>query len=181
MSLDITNLKKKAEVYKTVVSNTDIYRQQWPELKKYLMEQLTAIINEIQIKAQVSNVDKLENLESVILDFGKTSSGISEHFEDSGVKRTMIKSNGSLIYQQLFNGKIMVMVLPPSIEGYGEPKPPKSLEILRPEELQPTNIVSHIEVLLKEVIDWEDYDDNEPSKPSIGFQPIGFSNGKSQE
>jgi hypothetical protein len=35
-------------------------------------------------------------------------------------------------------------------------------------------------MLLKEVIDWEDYDDNEPAKSAIGFQPIGF-NGNSTE
>ena len=55
-------------------------------------------------------------IESVVLDLGRSSSGISENLEDTDVKRTMIKSNGALIYQQLFNGKVMVMITAPFIE-----------------------------------------------------------------
>ena len=95
--------------------------------------------------------------------------------EDTDIKRIMIKTNGALVYQQLFNGKIMIMIVSPSIEGYGEPKPPKMMEILRPEELKTPFILRHIEAFLKDITEWEDYDDDEPQKPNNAFSPIGFN------
>jgi hypothetical protein len=69
----------------------------------------------------------------------------------------------------------MVMIVLPYIEGYGEPRPPKNVEILRPEELKQGFILRHVEEFLKDVTDWEDYDDDQPAKPVIGFNaPIGF-------
>ena len=49
---------------------------------------------------------------------------------------------------------------------------PRMIEILRPDELKIPFIVRHVETLLKEITEWEDYDDEEPSKTAIGFQPI---------
>ncbi|MBK9255714.1 MAG: hypothetical protein IPM42_09530 [Saprospiraceae bacterium] len=138
-------------------------------------------LKEIIIQTKLNNGvvlerDNVENLESVVLDLGRSSSGISENMEGSGVKRTMIKSNGSLIYQQLFNGKIMVMILSPHIEGYGQPKPPMSLEILRPDELREPFIIRHMEAFLRDITDWEDFDDDEPIKnTNNSFSPIGFN------
>jgi hypothetical protein len=180
MQNELTSLQIKAEAYKTVLENTIQYRKQWPEVKAMITSTLTEIMKQLDIKSEIKSVDKIQNLESVVLDLGKSSSGIVENIEDSGVHRTMVKNNGAIIYQQLFNGKIMIMVLGPSIEGYGEPKPPKTLEILRPDEVTLPFLIKHVDFLLKEVVEWEDYDDNEPSKSKIGFQPIGFG-GKEVE
>jgi hypothetical protein len=168
-------LASRVASYKAVLENTATYRKAWHDMvKPLLLDSLNTTLKEVGLTAEVKVQEKLQNLEAVVVDLGKTSSGISEVIENSGVHRTMIKNNGALIYQQLFNGKIMVMVLPPSIEGYGEPKAPRSLEILRPHELNPSLLNKHLETLLKEVIDWEDYDDDEPSKQNIGFNPIGY-------
>jgi hypothetical protein len=178
MSLELGALMAKAEAYKTVLDNTVVNREQWhASLKPMIKATLEEIIHQTQIKAVVNTQSKIENLESMVLDLGRSSSGISEYIEGSGVKRTMIKTNGSLIYQQLFNGKIMVMIIAPFIEGYGEPKAPKTLQILRPHELTQKSILGHAELLFKEIIAWEDFDDDEPSKMSNGFQPIGFNRG----
>jgi hypothetical protein len=138
------------------------------------------MLNELKektgLQGEIKINDKIENLESIVFDLGRSSSGISENVQDSGIKRTMVKSNGALVYQQLFNGKVIVMIASPYIEGYGEPKPPMTLEILRPEEFKPPYIVRHLEILLTEITDWEDYDDDQPNKKPIGFQPIGFNN-----
>lgn len=182
MALDMGSLISKAHAYKGILENTITYRMEWHNvLKPLIKETLKDIISNTQIKGEVKEQNKIENLEAVILDLGRSSSGISENIDDSGVKRTMIKSNGSLIYQQLFNGKIMVMIMSPSIEGYGEPKAPRMLEILRPNELKAPFILRHFEDMLKEIIDWEDYDDDQPSKANIGFQPIGFNNREEME
>ena len=124
-------------------------------------------------KSEVEVQDNIENLEAVVLNLGRSASGISENLENTDIKRAMIKSNGALIYQQLFNGKVMIMIVSPYIEGYGEPKPPKPLEILRPEELSQSFIIRHVETFLKDITEWEDYDDDEPSSKHA-FNPIGF-------
>jgi hypothetical protein len=71
--------------------------------------------------------------------------------------------------------KIMVMIVSPHIEGYGDPKPPLSLEILRPDELKVPFILRHIETFLRDITEWEDYDDEQPTKTGQGFNPIGFN------
>lgn len=176
--MDTGTLLSKVNKYKQVLLNTELYRKAWhDDIKPMLISTLQEIIEQADLpKAEVIIRDNIENLESVILDLGRSSSGISENLEGSGVKRTMIKSNGSLIYQQLFNGKIMIMLVSPHIEGYGQPKPPLSLEILRPDELTAPFIIRHMQAFLKDITDWEDYDDDQPQKSnSIGFNPIGFS------
>lgn len=181
MAIDFGTLLVKANAYKHVLQNTIDYRHQWAStIKPLLKEGLGEIIAATELKADIKFQENIENLEAVVLDLGKSSSGISESLEDSGVKRTMVKNNGALIYQQLFNGKVMVMILSPYIEGYGEPKPPKSLEILRPDELNKSFIIRHMELFLKDITEWEDFDDDQPSKSNIGFNPIGFHNNTNQ-
>ncbi|MCB0646904.1 MAG: hypothetical protein KDC49_09580 [Saprospiraceae bacterium] len=177
MAIDLGTLLVKANAYKHVLQNTEDYRHQWPAtIKPLLKESLDEIIAAAELKADVKFQENIENLEAVILDLGKSSSGISESLEDSGVKRTMVKNNGALIYQQLFNGKIMVMLMSPYIEGYGDPKPPKTIEILRPDELNKSFIIRHMELFLKDITEWEDFDDDQPVKNNTGFNPIGFHN-----
>lgn len=173
--MDFGSLIVRANAYKSVLENTQRYRQAWhEEIKPLLLKNLEIIVEKIDIKAEIKEVNNIENLEAVILDLGKSSSGITENLEDTDIKRTMVKLNGALIYQQLFNGKIMVMISSPHIDGYGEPNPPRNLEILRPDELKEPFVVRHVELLLKEITEWEDFDDDQPQKTSIGFNPIGF-------
>ncbi|MBK6783359.1 MAG: hypothetical protein IPG79_06030 [Saprospiraceae bacterium] len=171
------NLSSKIIRYKQVLENTVNYRLEWHnDVKPMLLKELNHVLKALELpKAEVLEKNNIENLEAVVLDLGRTSSGITENLEDTGVKRTMIKSNGSLIYQQLFNGKIMVMIMSPHIEGYGEPKPPLSLEILRPDELKVPFVIRHAETFLRDITEWEDYDDEQPNKTGQGFNPIGFN------
>ncbi|MFZ1749130.1 MAG: hypothetical protein WAU01_03020 [Saprospiraceae bacterium] len=181
--MDIGTLIVKINKYRQVLDNTIAYRKAWHnEVKPMLVTTLKEILKQADLKrAEVEVRDNIENLEAVVLDLGRSSSGIAENVEDSGVKRTMIKSNGSLMYQQLFNGKIMVMIMSPHIEGYGQPKPPQSLEILRPDELQSPFIIRHMEAFLKDITEWEDFDDEEQKTPTSGFNPIGFNSSQIQE
>ncbi|MEO1438261.1 MAG: hypothetical protein AAFV80_22155, partial [Bacteroidota bacterium] len=109
----------------------------------------------------------LENLEAVVLSLGDIKSGMSKKVNNS-ISRDLIKHNGSLIYQQLFNGKVIVLINYPAIENYGQPRPPKTIGIYRPEEIQPPFFIRHLEEFMREVTNWEDYDDDEPHK-KIGF------------
>jgi hypothetical protein len=178
--IDLTSLMVRFRKYKDVLSNTEKHRALWQEHAKPLIQDM---LKKVSKTAELSNAevivrDNVENLEVVALDLGRMASGISEKMEDTGIKRMMIKSNGSLIYQQLFNGKIMVMVVRPHIEGYGQPLPPLNLEILRPDEVTAEQLVKHLEVFLQNITDWEDFDDEEQRSSSMGFNPIGFKTDK---
>ncbi|MFT6334669.1 MAG: hypothetical protein ACJATI_001412 [Halioglobus sp.] len=175
MALDLGTLVSKANDYKQILENTQEYRKNWDKkMKPVILKTLKEIIKQTGIKGKISKQDNIENLEAIVLDLGRSASGISENLENTDIKRAMIKSNGALIYQQLFNGKVMIMTVSPYIEGYGEPKPPKPLEILRPEELSEGFIIRHMETFLKEITEWEDYDDDEPTQKDA-FNPIGFN------
>jgi hypothetical protein len=175
MALDIGTLASKANDYKQILENTIEYRKKWDKsMKPVIMKTLKEILKQTGIKGKINEQANIENLEAIVLDLGRSASGISENLENTDIKRAMIKSNGALIYQQLFNGKVMIMTVSPYIEGYGEPKPPKPLEILRPDELTAAFIIRHVEVFLKEITEWEDYDDDEPSQKAA-FNPIGFN------
>ena len=172
--MDIAKLHEKVNAYKRVLENTINYRQEWNDkTRRFIGDTLRDIVQQTGLKASVTEKNNIENLEAVVLDLGRSSSGIAENVDDTDVKRIMVKNNGSLIYQQLFNGKIMVMLVSPHIEGYGETKRPLSLEILRPAELLTSSIYQHVKDLLEDITEWEDYDDDDP-KTKLPFQPIGF-------
>jgi len=177
MKLDIGTILSKTNTYKSILKNTEDYRKVWKDdMKKMIMDTLSYINKEADLGAEVILKDNIDNMEAIVLDLGRVHSGLSERIEDTDIKKTIIKTQGALVYQQLFNGKVMIMIIYPYIEGYGEPKPPKNLEILRPEELKQSFILRHVELLLKEITEWEDYDDDEPSKSVIGFNNhIGFT------
>lgn len=175
--MDFGNIITRVNKYKQILQNTEDYRSAWEsKIKPMLNTTLSQFISTADLpKAKIIMRDNIENLEAVILDLGNSSSGLYENIENTEMKRIMVKSNGSLIYQQLFNGKIMIMLQSPNIEGYGEPKPPVPLEILRPDELTTPFIIRHLELFLKDITDWEDFDDDQPQKSkAIGFTPSGF-------
>src|SRR5690606_1729694 len=113
-----------------------------------------------------------QNPETVVPGLGVVPRGIYEPVGDK-FKKKLYKSNGMLIFQQLYNGKIIVMMGYPHIEEVANPKPPKTLEIIRPEELTDGYMLRYLETFFTEIIGWEDYDDDIPQK--IGFN-AGFQN-----
>ncbi|MBX2815686.1 MAG: hypothetical protein KTR24_06805 [Saprospiraceae bacterium] len=170
--MELHNVQAKVKQYQAILENTSQYRKDWQNVtRKMITDNLQMIIDETGLPAQIDHQDNLLNLEAIALTLGQTNSGIAEDLGKT--KRHLIKSNGALVYQQLFNGKIMISIFFPFIEGLAQPKQPKMIEILRPEELKPPFLIRHVETLLKEVITWEDYDDDVPQKIgfSMGFQP----------
>ncbi|MEZ4983784.1 MAG: hypothetical protein R2795_01900 [Saprospiraceae bacterium] len=169
MNQELNNLNRKVARYNEVLDNTHKYREVWiTELNQFILDQLNYIMGEVGLDATVEVRADLENLEAIELSLGTVRSGMS-HRVNEHVQRDLIKHNGSLVYQQLFNGKIMVLIQYPYIEGYGEPRPPKTIAIYRPEELKEPFFIRHIEEFIQEITLWEDYDDDEPHQ-RIGFQ-----------
>ena len=169
MDAELNNLKRKVDLYHEVLKNTKAYRKVWEEeLSQKILDQLNYIIGQVALDAQVEVRSELENLEAIDLSLGTVRSGMFQRVNDT-IQRDLIKHNGSLVYQQLFNGKVLVLIQYPHIEGYGEPRPPKTIAIYRPEELKDPYFIRHVEEFLQEITLWEDYDDEEPYQ-RIGFQ-----------
>jgi len=171
--MELNNLKNKVAYYQAIVKNTRAYREAWANgLEDFITKTLTEVAKEINLEAKVTTKSDFENLEAIVFSLGDVKSGMYQEVNDN-IKRHLIKHNGSLVYQQLFNGKIMVIINLPFIENYGEPQPPKTLAIYRPEEIQEPFLIRHIEELISALTAWEDYDDDKPT-PNTG-QRIGFN------
>jgi len=169
LDTEIFNLQRKVDQYKEVLQNTVKYREDWKaSLREKIRSILQHLIAATRLEAEVVIRSEIENLEAVVLTLGTTKSGMFQKVSEE-VHRDLIKHNGSLVYQQLFNGKVIVLINYPFIENYGQPRPPKTIAIYRPEELKEPYFVRHTEELIQEITTWEDYDDDEPNK-KIGFQ-----------
>jgi len=168
MDTQLFNLKRKVNQYKEALNNTQNYRQAWKNgLKDGIIQTLEHLNTECELGAKIEVKEEMENLNAIVMSLGESKSGMyTEVGED--VERHLIKHNGSLVYQQLFNGKIIVLINYPFIENYGRPSPPKTVAIYRPEELTEPFYLRHVEEFVTEITKWEDYDDDEPTK-RIGF------------
>ena len=179
MDIELHNLRRKVTQYNEVLRNTQRYRKMWvEELSQKILDQLNYIIGQVGLEAQVEVRSDVENLEAIDLTLGTVRSGMSHRVNDH-IQRDLIKHNGALVYQQLFNGKIVVLIQYPYIEGYGEPRAPKTISIYRPEELKDPYFIRHVEEFIQEVTLWEDYDDDQPHQ-RIGFQ-LNFGNSTEEE
>jgi hypothetical protein len=166
---EVRNLVRKVKKYKEVIENTNEYRIVWKEnLKEDIIKGLEELLELSGLEAKVVTKTQIENLEAVVLTLGESKSGLF-HKVNEDIDRHMIKHNGSLLYQQLFNGKIMVMINYPHIENYGQPHQPKTLAIYRPEELKKPYLIRHMEEFIAEITLMEDFDDDEPNQ-KIGFE-----------
>jgi len=177
---EVANFKRKVQTYKDIVSNSRTYRDAWNlSLEAHIVKCLTTYCEAADLDAKIETIDEVENLGAVTLSLGQVKSGIFEEV-NANIKRHLIKQNGSLIYQQLFNGKIIVMIQYPHIENLGQPRPPKNIGIYRPEELKDPFLLRHLEEFITEVTNWEDFDDDEPNQQHqqrIGFD-LNFPQGE---
>lgn len=167
---DYNGLIGKVNQYHSILANTRAYRERWSTfLKQQIVEELENMLKVTKLEGKIEVQDKVRHLEFIILSLGSEESGISEIINDK-TDKPLIKHNGSLVYQQLFNGKIQVMIGYPYIEGFGEPRPPKVIAIYRPEEIKTPFLIRHMEDFIKEITQWEDYDDDDQPAARIGFQ-----------
>ena len=168
---DYHNFQRKVERYREVLENTKSYRGIWHKsLKKDILELLTKSAAYAQLPCTVEERSDIKNLEAIVLSLGSATSGLGEPVGD-GMHRDLIKQNGSLVYQQLFNGKILVLINLPFIEKYGQPQPPKTIAIYRPEELKEPYFIRHLETFINDITNWEDYDDERlDENQRIGFK-----------
>lgn len=175
---DILNLQRKATRYNEVLNNTQQYRALWQNsLKAQIVSSLSVLIEKTQLPAVIEERADITNLEAIVVNLGAGNSGLAEPV-GSGLRRDLVKNNGSLVYQQLFNGKVLVLINYPFIEKYGQPQPPKTIAVYRPEELKDPYFLRHMESFISEITQWEDYDDDLPEpNQRIGFK-LNFQDEK---
>jgi hypothetical protein len=168
---DTLNLKRKVAHYQEVLANTIKYRETWQKsLKEEIRQFLERTAAQVQLACSVDVRADIKNLEAIVLSLGSIPSGLGEPVGD-GLHRDLIKQSGSLIYQQLANGKVLVLMNYPFIEKYGQPQQPKTMGIYRPEELKEPYCLRHLEEFITEIAKWEDYDDDLPdANQRIGFK-----------
>jgi hypothetical protein len=168
---DHTALIQRVKQYQSILENTRQYREQWQqELRQAITDGLNEAIEKTGLSAKVELRSDVKNLEAIVFSLGAGSSGLGEPVV-AGIHRDLIKQNGSLVYQQLFNGKILVLINYPFIEKYGQPQAPKTIAIYRPDELKEPFLMRHLETFVSEVTNWEDYDDDQPEpNQRIGFK-----------
>lgn len=166
---DYAGLTAKVQRYKQILTNTKDYRDRWRSgLKDLIISELETMVKVTGLDGKIESSDKVKHLEYIILSLGSEESGISEIVNEK-TEKPLIKKNGSLIYQQLFNGKVQVMIAFPYIEGFGDPAPPKVIGIYRPEEIKPPFLIRHMEDFIREITQWEDFDDDDQVVKKIGF------------
>ncbi|MBP7239442.1 MAG: hypothetical protein KBA14_04410 [Saprospiraceae bacterium] len=171
---DFTGLITKVQRYQGALANTKSYRERWgATLKAQIISDLENMLKITGLQGAIEASDKIKHLEYIILSLGTEESGIAEIVNDK-LTKPLIKTNGTLVYQQLYNGKIQVMIGYPFIEGFGEPRPPKLISIYRPEEIKTPFILRHMEEFIKEITQWEDFDDDDHIASKIGYQVQGL-------
>ncbi len=167
--MDITKLLTNVKKLDKVLQNTQDYRTQWETSHKNMITlTLEQLITDAGIQGEVVINDNYEGLEAISLALQTKDSGIYERISDK-TKRALIRNGGVLTYHQLFNGKIGILIGYPYIEGIGQPKMPKTIEIVRPEELKEIHVLRHVEMFMDEIAEWEDFDDDKDATHTIGF------------
>lgn len=166
-----TAIKERASKYQAILDQVMKFREAWgKELKDFILNTSKKVLSETGISGQIEVEERFENLESITISLGKSISGIAEHVDEL-TKRTIIKDKGSLIYSQLFNGKVQAWMTYPIIEGLMQPKQPKLLGIYGPPEFNEDLILNNFDSFFKELIEWENYDDDQPGQ---AMNRIGF-------
>ncbi len=113
---------------------------------------------------EVKKVEAMENLDVIVLGFKNEPSGIAGQIQ--GVLRFFAKISGKLIYSQVYNGEVYVLIDYPHVENHVERQPPKFIAKYKPSQISEDLILDHINEFLDEMHNWE----------SGTRKLIGFSN-----
>ena len=114
---------------------------------------------------EIRKVDAMENLDILMLGFKNESSGIVGQVQ--GVFKFFAKVSGKLMYSQVYNGEVYVLIDYPHVEHHVERQQPKFIGKFRPDEISVDLVLNHISDFLEEMLGWE----------SGTRKLIGFFNG----
>jgi hypothetical protein len=171
MNKHLEEIIEKAIAYQTALESSkkqiEENRKVWnAETNKLIVETFQCVTQKVpNINWEIKNVGAMENLDLLSLGFKSESSGIVGQVE--GVFKFFAKIGGKLIYSQVYNGEIYVLIDYPHIEGHVERQSPKFLDKYEPSQISADIILDHINIFLEEMLSWE----------SGTRKLIGFVNG----
>ena len=102
---------------------------------------------------EIRKVDAMENLDILMLGFKNESSGIVGQVQ--GVFKFFAKVSGKLIYSQVYNGEIYVLIDYPHVEHHVERQAPKFIGKFLPAQITEDLVLDHIYEFLDEMLAWE--------------------------
>lgn len=170
-----TAIKERVVKYKNMLDQVTDWRATWSKsLKKFILKEIKKLLEATGLEATINEEEKIKGLESISIKLGNKKSGIYEMAAEGNERKDFFKEYGTLVYSQLFNGKVQVWMTYPFIEGLIEPRPPQLIGIYAPPEFNESLIINHVETFLKDLTEWEDFDDDDnpnatPPKTQIGF------------
>lgn len=135
------------------------------EVKPFIRQTLQALKTQNQLDGEIKEENKITNIEAIYLDLGQTGTEIQ--VKDGKEKKSLKRSEGSLMYSQLYNGKISVWIRYPKIQKLMKRKEPKILEVCEPLDLQAEHIEKHLSVFYEELTSWI-------NQQTAEHRPIGF-------
>jgi len=154
--MDLTGIINKFNDLNNALGQIEENRKLWESEKKDLIgNTLAEIINTSNLKGFTAfNDDAYKNHENVIFSRNDSRSGIVLTSSDGGFK-SFIKEGGSLIFSQVYNGNIDVIMTLPHIEDIIPASDPIKLGVLNPKDITEDSICNYVERFIEELRDWE--------------------------
>lgn len=148
-------LHEVAAAYMQSLKQTETYRNMWNgTTEKLLLGKLLEIAHAYpNIGWKVDRFEAVGNLESIGLIFPDGPSGLTDR--STGILKPIEKKGAKLIFGQMYNGKIAVVLSFPLIEGATQPLENKILDHVTPDEITPAFIEKQVESFLEELKEWE--------------------------
>jgi hypothetical protein len=151
--MKIDDLARKIEEFKSAQDKIDQNRQLWVDTTKpLLIKSLEMIRDKFDLGWDVQIIDEIKNFETVNISLGFKRSGL----RISGNKmKSYLKSGGSLVFSQAYNGDIFVIVMYPFIEELVTEKENKLLGKYDPNTINEEFITDKVVTFIDEMIKWE--------------------------
>lgn len=164
--MSTSNLEESYQQYQAAQQAIVERQTAWQsEVKDFIKDTLQALQEEHNIAGKIKEEDKITNIEAIYLDMGQSTTEIK--VTDAEEPKQVKRSEGSLMYSQLYNGKISVWIRYPKIKKLMKRKAPKIIEVYEPKDLSTADITEHLQLFFQELTDWMNQDKTQT-------RPIGF-------
>lgn len=143
--------KESMEKYKQQHEKLQKRRETWNLITRdTIKNSLQNITSTLKLEWSVDTATKNKNFQAVSVSVGTIPFGI---MIDNSI---VTMSGASLLYSQLFNGKILVLVFFPTLSDLVEKKQPTDLGTFEPEDINEELIESHFAKFFDFLTLWED-------------------------
>lgn len=164
--MSLNTLQEAHQNYQAARQQVLDRQESWQnEVKAFIRQSLEALKMQNQLDGEIKEENKITNIEAIYLDLGQTKTEIQ--VKNGAERKTLKRSEGSLMYSQLYNGKISVWIRYPKIQKLMKRKAPKVLDVYEPLELTAEQIEAHVKIFYEELTLWI-------NQQTAAQRPIGF-------